>query len=358
MTALSYTRSWARIASSTRNVGSMIVPSTGCPSIAVRTRAGNWLRKPLGRTRPNVFRMPRTQFFSVVICDTIWARATNSARTAWQSSPFTVTSRYQPTRMICARPRASLASVLLTFSDSAALAWRASTQITGRPAPFNSWNSQLDNCPLSSPIRTAWGACCLTAVAIASGVESTRPRHTILPASSMTQIEVSFRDTSRPTYWLLLDMVPLHWRCRDQYVTSPAITPCPDLRTISAAARSGGQGWPVFGPPLRGRAASWAAASRAARSVASGSRSAPIEPSKSAQARPSKTEIRLTGTIDDVEFHDFVFQQPQGPARASLGRLGTSQGNQFGFLLAVENPRYRRCRAWLAAQHRLEALLH
>src|SRR6267378_6235851 len=134
----------------------------------------------------------------------------------------------QPTRMICARPRASLASVLLTFSDSAALAWRASTQITGRPAPFNSWNSQLDNCPLSSPIRTAWGACCFTAVAIASGVESTRPRHTILPASSMTQIEVSFRDTSRPTYWLLLDMVPLHWRCRDQYVTSPAITPCPD----------------------------------------------------------------------------------------------------------------------------------
>ncbi len=48
------------------------------------------------------------------------------------------------------------------------------------------------------------------------------------------------------------------------------------------------------------------------------------------------------GTIDDVEFHDFVFQQPQGPARASLGRLGTSQGNQFGFLLAVENPRYHQ----------------
>src|ERR1700681_4889792 len=25
----------------------------------------------------------------------------------------------------------------------------------------------------------------------------------------------------------------------------------PDLRTISAVARSGGQGWPVFGPPLQ-----------------------------------------------------------------------------------------------------------
>jgi len=43
-----------------------------------------------------------------------------------------------------------------------------------------------------------------------SGVESTRPRHTIFSASSMTQIDVSFRDTSRPTYWLLLDIVSLH----------------------------------------------------------------------------------------------------------------------------------------------------
>src|SRR5215471_18424905 len=212
MTALSYTRSWARAASSTCNVGSIIAPSIGSPSIAARTRAGNWLRKPLGSTRPNVFRMPRTQFFSVVICDTIWARATSSARTAWQSRPFTVTSRYQPTRMICARPRASLASVLLTFSDSAALAWRASTQITGTPACFNPWNNQFDNCPLSRPIRTAWGACCVTADTMASGVVSTWPRHTILSASSMTQIDVCFRDTSRPTYWLPLDMVSLLWR--------------------------------------------------------------------------------------------------------------------------------------------------
>src|SRR6516162_6968933 len=156
--------------------------------------------------------MPRTQFFSVVICDTIWARATSSARTAWQSRPFTVTSRYQPTRMICARPKASLASVLLTFSDSAALAWRASTQITGRPACFNPWNNQFDNCPLSRPIRTAWGACCVTADTMASGVVSTWLRHTIFSASSITQIDVSFRDTSRPTYWLPLDMVSLLWR--------------------------------------------------------------------------------------------------------------------------------------------------
>src|SRR3974377_102699 len=136
----------------------MIAPSTGCPSIAARTRPGNWLRKPLGRTRPNVFRTPRTQFFSVVTCDTSCARTTRSVRTAWQSRPLTETSPSQPTPMICASPNASLASVLLTFSDSAALAWRASTQITGRPTAFNSWNSHVDSCPLSSPIRTAFGA--------------------------------------------------------------------------------------------------------------------------------------------------------------------------------------------------------
>jgi hypothetical protein len=67
---------------------------------------------------------------------------------------------------------------------------------------------------------------------------------------------------------------------------------------------------------------------------------------------------RVAGTLDDVEFHDLVLQQPQGPARASLGRFGTSQGNQLGFLLAVENPRNRRRRPLLAAQHRLKAFLH
>src|SRR5258706_14906850 len=68
----------------------------------------------------------------------------------------------------------------------------------------------------------------------------------------------------------------------------------PDLHTISAVARSGGQGWPVFGPPLQRRAASLTAASTAARSVVWGNRSTPIQPSKSAHARPSKTEITLS----------------------------------------------------------------
>src|SRR5260221_5560119 len=55
----------------------------------------------------------------------------------------------------------------------------------------------------------------------------------------------------------------------------------------------------------------------------------------------------VVGTIDDAEFYHLVLQQPQGPARASLGRLGTGQGNQLGLLLAVKNPSNGRHRARL-----------
>src|SRR5436189_6386660 len=34
----------------------------------------------------------------------------------------------------------------------------------------------------------------------------------------------------------------------------------------------------------------------------------------------------VAGTIDNAEFYDLVLQQPQGPACASIGRLGTGQG--------------------------------
>ena len=43
----------------------------------------------------------------------------------------------------------------------------------------------------------------------------------------------------------------------------------PDLHTARAVAHSGGQGWPVFGPPRQRRAASLTVASTAARLVAS-----------------------------------------------------------------------------------------
>src|SRR6516164_8728355 len=91
--------------------------------------------------------------------------------------------------------------------------------------------------------------------AMASGVESTWPRQKILSASSMTQIDVSFSDTSRPTYCLLWDMVSLLWRCgeaslyrqwlpRDYAMSRPQF----DCAIVS----SGGQGWPRFSRPPEG----------------------------------------------------------------------------------------------------------
>src|SRR5437667_12768025 len=67
--------------------------------------------------------------------------------------------------------------------------------------------------------------------------------------------------------------------------------------------------------------------------------------------------VAIGSVVLTSELHHLVLQ-PQGPARPAFGRLGTSQGDQFGFLLAIENPRNRRRRSLLAAQHRLEAFLH
>ena len=55
--------------------------------------------------------------------------------------------------------------------------------------------------------------------------------------------------------------------------------------------------------------------------------------------RPERAPDRaVAGTIDNAEFYHLVLQQPQGPACASFGRLGTGQGNQLGLPLAVKNP--------------------
>ena len=70
----------------------------------------------------------------------------------------------------------------------------------------------------------------------------------------------------------------------------------PDLRAARAGARSGGQGWPVFGPPRQRRAASLTAASTTACSIVSGLRSlhATNKPSKGVRERPSKKELMLS----------------------------------------------------------------
>jgi len=58
----------------------------------------------------------------------------DGARQERQDGLFTCTARYQPVRMICAIPRASLRSVLFGIAPIAAFAWRASMQIAAIPA--------------------------------------------------------------------------------------------------------------------------------------------------------------------------------------------------------------------------------
>src|SRR2546425_13313469 len=57
----------------------------------------------------------------------------------------------------------------------------------------------------------------------------------------------------------------------------------------------------------------------------------------------------VAGTIDNAEFYDLVLQQPQGPACASFGRLGTGQGNH----LASFSPSKIRSTAGIARGLRL-----
>ena len=84
-------------------------------------------------------------------------------------------SRYHPMRAISAKPFASFWSDLLIRIDSAALAWRASRQTTGKPCALSWCQSQLDSEPVSKTIRSAFTACCWKVSAIASGLVGAPP---------------------------------------------------------------------------------------------------------------------------------------------------------------------------------------
>jgi hypothetical protein len=83
---------------------------------------------------------------------------------------------------------------------SAALALRASRQVIGNPTSVSACHSQVVSGPVSSPMRTACGACLRITASIASGVLAQRPRQTRWPCSSRTCTLVSFNETSNPTY--------------------------------------------------------------------------------------------------------------------------------------------------------------
>src|SRR5215831_8681408 len=113
---------------------------------------------------------------------------------------FTSTGRYHPARTICASPNASLESVLLICIESAAFACRAWMHTIGMPAAFSACQCQTASGPVSIATFTARGAFVRTTSAIASGVERHVPCQTRLPSPSITQIAVSFWETSKPTY--------------------------------------------------------------------------------------------------------------------------------------------------------------
>jgi transposase InsO family protein len=83
----------------------------------------------------------------------------SNARTLWLSRLLTRTSPHQPLCMIRASPRASFRSDLLICIDNAALAWRASMQITkvgtGESSPAGNHNPQDGGQGQAGPNRAA-----------------------------------------------------------------------------------------------------------------------------------------------------------------------------------------------------------
>ena len=117
------------------------------------------------------------------------------------------------------------------------------------------------------------------------------------------------------------------WRCGRSACTGsryPAITPCPDPPAPCAGAHSGGQGWPVFGPPRQRRAASLTAASTTAGSIASGAsrRTHQTWGEKSAHEQLKKKLLMLTCRIFPVVC---AGSRRRGRGGARYGRGGRGQ---------------------------------
>jgi hypothetical protein len=66
----------------------------------------------------------------------------------------------------------------------------------------------------------------------------------------------------------------------------------------------------------------------------------------------------VAGSVNDLQFHDLLFQQLQRPPLATLRRFGTGQGNQLRFGGAVKDARSGRGWGMLADKHGIEAFFH
>src|SRR3954470_19939775 len=87
-------------------------PATSCrgpPATSARTHSAKGRPPPLPAIRPKGLRTPRIWLARSTRMRTSCARVVSRERTRWLSTLLTATSRYQPVRTICAKPRASLA---------------------------------------------------------------------------------------------------------------------------------------------------------------------------------------------------------------------------------------------------------
>src|SRR4051794_485138 len=98
-------------------------PATSCRgpfATSARTRSAKGRPPPLPAIRPKGLRTPRIWLARSTRMRTSCARVVSRERTRWLSTLLTATSRYQPVRTICAKPRASLRSDLFSCRASAA----------------------------------------------------------------------------------------------------------------------------------------------------------------------------------------------------------------------------------------------
>src|SRR5580704_19394384 len=65
----------------------------------------------------------------------------------------------------------------------------------------------------------------------------------------------------------------------------------------------------------------------------------------------------VAGALNDLQFHDLVFQQCQCPTGPTLGRFRTGQRDQFGLRGTIEDALAGRIWGMLAGEDRVEAVL-